>query len=277
MRPTATDSRRVHPINKSDEWWHEPNPMFRLLLELVPRQTTRVETDYVVKKLGLQKGMSFLDCPCGLGRISLALAKRGIRVTGVDIVPSYLDQLDTTARRQDLRLRMYCSDMRRIRFESEFDAAGNLGNSFGYFDKESDNLLTLKNIFRALKPGGKFMLHVINRDWLLTHYLSSGWFEAGGFKIVETRHFDLETSINHNVSTFIKEGKEEHLKIDIRMYSYHELITRLRSVGFTELEGYGSTKDDPISLQTRMMFVIGTKPKQARSASRRSRLSKVKR
>ena len=45
------------------------------------------------------------------------------------------------------------------------------------------------------------------------------------------------------------------------MYSFHELIAMLESVGFVDIEGYGSLKDEPISRDKQMMFIIGTRPK----------------
>ena len=45
------------------------------------------------------------------------------------------------------------------------------------------------------------------------------------------------------------------------MYSFHELIAMFESVGFIDIEGYGSVKEEPISREKNMMFVIGTKPR----------------
>ena len=252
-------------MNQKNEWWHDFYPLFHPLFGLIPKQKTMAEVRYIITKLGLRSGKSFLDCPCGIGRISLPMAKKGIRVTGVDIIPSFLDELNQKARRMNVSIRTFHNDMRRIDFKDEFDAASSLGTSFGIFDKESDNLLTLKKMFQALKPGGKFVLHVINRDWILASYRANDWHEVGGFKTLESRHFDFATSINHSVFTQLKDGEEKRVRNELRMYSYHELLAMFRKVGFVDIEGYGSTKEEPISLQQRMMFVIGTKPGRSRS------------
>jgi len=49
------------------------------------------------------------------------------------------------------------------------------------------------------------------------------------------------------------------------MYSYHELIAMFKEVGFVDIEGYGSMKDEPISQERRMMFVTGIKPGRSRA------------
>jgi SAM-dependent methyltransferase len=249
-------------MSKKDEWWHEFFPEFRPLFGDLDKGQTGGQVRYLIKKLGLKAGKSFLDCPCGYGRISLPLARAGVKVTGVDITPSYVRELEERAKRSGLPIRAVRSDMRRIRFGNEFDAGGNLGTSFGYFEKESDNLLVLKKMYLALKPGGKFMLHVVNRDWIMAHYNPRAWMESSGVKALQERHFEYETSINRGVWTFIRGEQEKQIRADIRMYAYHELIAMFKAVGFMNVEGYGSTKDEPISRDCVMMFVVGTKPKR---------------
>jgi ubiquinone/menaquinone biosynthesis C-methylase UbiE len=246
---------------KESKWWLEFFPSFREIFNAIPARKTNSEVNYIIKKLDLAPGKRFLDCPCGIGRISIPLAKRGIRVTGVDITKSYLDELSVKATKTKAGIDLVQSDMRRITFDSKFDAAGNIWTSFGYFDKESDNYLVIKRMFRALKPGGKFMLHLINRDWIIGNYTPSDWFEAGGARIFEQRQMDLSRSVNQSVWHCIKDGKETVVKLGLRMYSYHEILQMMRRAGFVDLEGYGSTKDEPVSLNRMMMFVIGTRPK----------------
>ena len=246
--------------NRDSGWWDDFFPEFRPFFGMVSQKATNRHVRYIIEKLNLKPGRKFLDCPCGIGRIGLPLAKKGIRVTGVDITQSYLDEFGAKAKRRGLKVDLYHADMRRINFDSEFDAAGNLWTSFGFFEKESHNVLAIKKMYRALKPGGKFMLHVINRDWIMLNYQARGWQEAGGVKSVEERHFDYSTSINHGTWCIIKNGQERTFDVSIRMYSFHELIAMFKAIGFTEIEGFGSEKDEPISRERQMMYVIGTKP-----------------
>ncbi|HBC47675.1 MAG TPA: hypothetical protein DCZ43_11560 [candidate division Zixibacteria bacterium] len=246
---------------KNKDWWKEFFPVFRPIFNVIPARHTNAEARYIVKKLGLSRGKSFLDCPCGIGRISIPLAKQGIKITGVDITRSYLDELSKKAAGLNLKINLIESDMRRINFDSKFDAAGNLWTSFGYFDKESDNLLVLKRIYRALKPGGKFILHIMNRDWIVRNFRANDWFESGRMKVLEQRRMDLADSAIDSFWYYIKGGVEKVYRTRIRMYSYHELLEMMRKTGFTDIKGYGSMKDEPITWDRRMMFIIGSKPR----------------
>jgi len=246
---------------KDSGWWDGFFPEFRPFFGLLTQKETNAHVRYVINKLNLRPGKKFLDCPCGIGRISLPMANKGIKVTGVDITQSYLDELSKKAKRSGLRVEVVQADMRRINFDAKFDACGNLWTSFGYFEKESDNIQVLKKMYRALKPSGKFMLHVINRDWIMANYQPRGWQQIGNVKSLEERYFDYRTSINYGTWHFIKDGKEKSFETSIRMYSFHELVSILTSIGFTNIEVYGSTKDESIGSDKMMMFIIGTKPK----------------
>jgi ubiquinone/menaquinone biosynthesis C-methylase UbiE len=246
-------------VKNDADWWTKFFPAFRPIFDILPAKLSNAEAHYLIRKLGLTSGKKFLDCPCGIGRISIPLAKKGIKLTGVDITQIYLDELSQKAARMGLKINLVHCDMRRIDFNSEFDGAGNLWTSFGYFSKESDNLLVLKKIYRALKPGGKFMLHVINRDWVVRNFRANDWFEVRGVKVFEQRRLILESSVSDSIWHYLKDGKETICRLGIRMYSYHEILEMMRRAGFVDIEGFGSMKDEPVSWDHRMMFIIGTK------------------
>ncbi len=248
-------------MKKDSGWWDEFFPAIRPLFSRIPQKQSNAESRFIIKKLGLRPGRRFLDCPCGIGRISIPLAKAGVRVTGVDITKSYLDELAARAKRMKLKIEIEHGDMRRINYDRKFHAAGNLWTSFGYFKKESDNLLVLKKMFKALRPGGRFMLHLINRDWIIANFNPSDWCTAGDIKILESRVFDYKTSVSDGTWTLIKNGEEKTFDVAIRVYSCHELLAMFESVGFVDLEACSTINEDPVSRDKRMMYIIGTRTK----------------
>ena len=50
---------------------------------------TRGEVDFIARELGLPAGARILDVGCGTGRHAVELARRGYRVTGVDLSPGH--------------------------------------------------------------------------------------------------------------------------------------------------------------------------------------------
>lgn len=241
-------------------WWETFFVDFRPVFGHYTRKEINAEIRYVSRKLGLKPGMSLLDCPCGYGRMSLPLAKRGIKVTGVDITPSYLEEFERNASRAGVAVRLFHQDMRRISFRNEFDAAANLYTSFGYFEEEAQNLLALKKVYQSLRPGGRFLLSLINRDWILINFTTRDWFELKGVRLLQWRSFDYAHSIMNDNWQFEKDGAVRVHKTKLRVYSYHELRAMFEQVGFVEIEGFGSHQDTPTGRNNRMIYVLGRKP-----------------
>lgn len=119
---------------------------------VTPEQTAR-EADFLASRLELQPGMSALDVPCGNGRHAIELARRGIRMTGVDLSAGFLDE----ARSKAPEIEWVQGDMRKLPWRGRFDAAYCWGNSFGYFDHDHCQRF-LEAIASVLKPGGRFIL-----------------------------------------------------------------------------------------------------------------------
>ena len=56
----------------------------------IPPEQTAAEAEFLMKQLQCAEGARVLDVPCGNGRLSFELAKRGLRVTGVDISDEFI-------------------------------------------------------------------------------------------------------------------------------------------------------------------------------------------
>ncbi len=246
-------------MKKDSGWWETFFDPFRAAFDMFTPKVNNAQTRYFIKRLQLKPGHKFLDCPCGVGRIAVPMARLGIKVTGVDVTRAYLDELDKLAAAKKLPIKTICKDMRRINFKNEFDAAANIWTSFGFFEKEEDNFLVLKKAHQALKPGGRFLLHVVNRDFVVRHFRPTDWFKVGDTILMEDRTFDFETSTMREDWTIIKDGQESHYKTDIRAYAYHEILAMFERARFVNIEGTGSLKDEPISPDRQMMIVTGTK------------------
>jgi cyclopropane fatty-acyl-phospholipid synthase-like methyltransferase len=117
-----------------------------------PEMTAR-ETDLLEKQLALKPGMSALDVPCGGGRHAIELARRGVRMTGVDISAGFIEE----ARGKAGKVEWVLGDMRELPWQARFDAAYCWGNSFAYFDHEGC-VRFLEAVAGTLKPGGRFVL-----------------------------------------------------------------------------------------------------------------------
>lgn len=203
----------------------------------------------IARLLELVEGMSVLDVPCGAGRLAIPLALMGCRVTGVDLSESLVERARRHAKGMDVQARFIRGDMRKIEFDGEFDAAFNWFTSFGYF-ADDENEEFLRKVCRALVPGGRFAMEVINKPWLLANYKELTADEVAGVKI-ESRHtWDAAASRSVSETVFEKDGRRERHGDSIRIYSGGEVEGLLRRAGFAEVTLFstdGATELSPAS------------------------------
>lgn len=224
-------------------------------------ERTEAEVDFLEKTIPLNFGDKILDCPCGHGRHSIELAKRGYKITGQDINATFLRKATKSARHLNLSVRWIKGDMREIRFEEKFDATICLFSSFGYLENDEEHQKTLKQIAKALKRGGRFVLDVINRDrFIITYQKHTCKQLADGSIIVIEHNFDHATGRNFEKRIRIwKNGKREEVSHFVRMFTLPELISMLKKVDLITRETYGDFNTSPITFQSKRYILVAEK------------------
>jgi SAM-dependent methyltransferase len=204
------------------------------------------EVKFLWKVLKLRKGSRVLDIPCGTGRHALRLARRGASVLGVDVTPEYLRQARRAARGVP-NVRFVRGDMRRIPLRGEFDAAINLWTSFGYFEKPSDDLKTLRGIARALKPGGLFLIDMLDYEWAKRRRQTKHWMKRsdGAYVLEEALFLGGWDPKIVNEWTVLRPGKRaRRSRFVVRGYDRARMFAALRKAGLTPLRTWTSLSED---------------------------------
>jgi SAM-dependent methyltransferase len=209
------------------------NPLARFLGPAYLRNAftkgTEQEVDFLVDALGLAAGDRVLDVGCGPGRHSLALARRGFDVTGVDLSDDFIALAREAAASERLSVRFEVVDVRDLAFEAEFDAAVCLcQGGFGLLGGR-DEPAAFGRIAAALRPGGRLALTAFSAAFAL-RFLEDG----------ET--FDPATGVLHERSTLRnEEGVEQVFDAWTTCFTARELEL-LAEQASLEVEGvYGVT------------------------------------
>jgi 2-polyprenyl-3-methyl-5-hydroxy-6-metoxy-1,4-benzoquinol methylase len=238
----------------------------------------RCETDLLLKYLNEQrfKPKNILDLNCGIGRHSIELAKRGVNVLGTDLSSRYIKIAGERAKKEGVedKARFKTADMRRISStltaEKPFDGIINLYTSFGFYDDKT-NAHILRQCTDLVKPGGFFVLEIMNRDWLVNHFEKRGFSRYEGMILLEDREFDSVTSRVHSTWTYLiqKDDRtfvlEEQVTLDHRIWSPHELIELFAENGWDHkafYPGFGRRPEDVSIMTARRLFFIGKKRKE---------------
>jgi len=136
-------------------WW-DPNGEFRPLHDLNP---TRL--DYIEARAGLA-GKRVLDVGCGGGLLAEGMARRGARVTGIDLAPGAIEVAKLHALETGTEV-----DYRLIPVETlaESEAgAFDLVTCLEMLEHVPDPAAILAGIARLVRPGGDVVCSTINRN-----------------------------------------------------------------------------------------------------------------
>jgi SAM-dependent methyltransferase len=225
---------------RSKPWFEEvfDEDYLRTLPFMTAEQTAR-EAEFIREALSPPKGGEILDVACGYGRHALELAQRGFSVTGLDLSLPLLIRAADDAQRRGLAVNFVHADMREMTFNSQFDGAYCVLSSFGYFDEETNHRVA-SAICRALKPGGRFLLDILNRDYVVSDLPSRVWWEGEGCVVLEEVDFNYHTSrVVVRRSVVFGNGRQAEQEISMRAYSLHEVGKLLRQAGLRVLQVSG--------------------------------------
>ena len=195
---------------------------------------TKKEIDFLLEEFKLPEGAKILDVGCGVGRHSIELAKRGYRVTSVDISRKMLEKAEERAQKESVEVEFIKADATKFVRDEEFDAAICLcEGAFSLLGSSDDpiehDLAILRNVYKSLKPGGKFILTALSA-------LS---------RIKKATNEDIASGVfDPNTMTFFEELEApDGTKVPIRerVYVPTELYLMFKMAGFEVKAIWGGT------------------------------------
>lgn len=245
------------------EWFDDESFWRELYPYMFPAQRMADAGPQIAKTLALTKpsGKTVLDLCCGPGRCSIALAKKGFTVTGVDKTKYLLAKARSNARAARVKIDWIHQDMRDFVRPNSFSLAISMFTSFGYFDDKRDDLLVLKNVLASLKLGGAFLIELLGKERLarvLQPTISS--LLPDGSTLVQLHEiFDDWTRIR-NEWLLIRNGRVKRFKFHHTIYSGQELRDLLHRAGFASVKLYGSLDGDKFGPNSERLVAVARKP-----------------
>lgn len=143
------------------------------------------EVDLFTDILNLSPEHRILDLCCGQGRHSLELTRRGFNlVEGLDRSHYLIQKAKDYKKKEGLNVKFREGDARKLPYLPDtFDVVMLLGNSFGYFETIQDDMRVLKEVFRVLKPWGRFLIDVTDGGYLRERFQPRSW------EWIDKKHF----------------------------------------------------------------------------------------
>jgi len=248
-------------VTMTNQWWHDFFSGLWVTVQQASKtdEQTEEEASFIKRCLDAPASGSLLDVPCGVGRHSIAMAKRGFHVTGVDISKGLLDRAEKAAEGQDCKPFWVNQDMQTVDWQDKFDGAYCYWGSFGYFDDEG-NTDFLRAVYRSLKPGARFLIDTHTVETLLPKLgHTRSWKRVGETYVLDENSYNPYTSRTETTWTLIHEGECFEQSTSIRLYTLRELQKLVEEVGFSVVAQYGDLQCSPFGLKSPRLYIVLSK------------------
>lgn len=229
--------------------------------------------------LARETGDPVLEIACGTGRVSIPIARQGLAVTGLDIVPGMLEL--ARGKSVGLPARWVEGDARAFDLGKRFRLVFLTGNAFQAFLTRADQEALLERVRAHLHDEGLFAFETRNPRWANLKTRDEEY--EGLFTFLETRNEEEDwrtytdtsgrdvrisrTQVYDHVSQILhwttfrrwREDDQEQARVTriaVRYTFPQELAALLHYNGFATVRRYGDWNFEPLTASSPSIIVV---------------------
>ena len=220
---------------------------------------TNQEVDFLVAELDLKTRQSLLDIPCGFGRHSIELAKRGFNVTGVDISQTFIRGLTEKIKTEELPITAIQADILSLQLDQKYSAAICMGNSFGYFNFEKTSLFAEK-VSSWRDTGSKFNINSgMVAENILPNFSKNKSFTIDDITMDITNTYSVDGSFMISNILYTKGNKTEEHSFKHYVFTLGEIQRLLKMHGLNVIHTYNSPGKAEFKLGDQQIYIVAEK------------------
>jgi SAM-dependent methyltransferase len=187
------------------------------------------------------------------------LARRGFRVTGIDVSAEAVAFARAAAGGPDgpASIDLRVGDMAAVPTDLRADLAICMGNSFGYLDHEGTRRF-LADLATVVEPDGHLVLDYgfVAESFLPGLRIEEPPMTLGGIEAISDNEYDAVNSRWVTRFTF-RRGDEEHRGTSVQhVYTAAEVIRLVREAGFTGADLYGDPDATPFRFGSPRLLLV---------------------
>ncbi len=227
---------------------HRDEEDAKRLVNLIEREIDPVPNAHIV------------DVACGRGRHARILARRGYRVTGIDLSEEAIAEARTEAAAGGLEANTFFTvrDMRIPACHDCADGVVNLFTSFGYFEDDTENQRALRAMASALRPEGWFLQDYLNAPLVADSLGSSRRVTENGLTIHQDRWME-DGRVNKEITIEHDEGTETFHE-SVRLYTLDDLKEMYAAVGLRPVNLFGDYDGGDYTPESPRLLLHAHKP-----------------
>jgi len=197
---------------------------------------------------------AILDVGCGRGRHAIEFAKRGFKVTGLDLSARAIELARIHAKEAGVDVTFLQGDMRNPVEREGFDGIVNLFTAFGYFEDWADHQKAVDAMVTAVKPGG-----FVVQDFLNPSYVTSGLIPNDertiGKTLISQRRWIDEGRIRKEI--VFESGEESHRFFEsVALLEQSDFESLYKSAGLTLDRVLGDYQGAPYAEESPRMILF---------------------
>ena len=211
-------------------------PYYHLLYKERNQTEAQMFMDNLTNYLNISEGSKILDLACGKGRHSKYLNSIGYNVTGVDLS---INSIAFAKKFENENLHFDVHNMCKP-YNEKFDAIFNLFTSFGYFNKEENNLNTIKAIKADLNEFGFGVIDFMNSQHIIDNLVPENKKKVEGITFHQKRY--VKDDYIFKDINFTAEGKEFSFQERVRAFTLQDFEYLFEKADVHLLDIFGDYK-----------------------------------
>lgn len=212
---------------------------------------------------GVPSDRTALDLACGTGNTTLALAKRGYAVSGLDLASEMLAVAEEKTIKEGLPVTFMQADMCCFTLSSNVALVVSFQDGLNYLLSKEAFQNAVSSVSGALLPGGLFIFDINRVEKLVGKKTDLSWVDCDDFTLVwETRQSESDvweievTGFYPAENGFYKKFREIHKE---RVIPEEEVCMALERAGLILAGRYAAFTTEPPGAETRRVFYVARK------------------
>jgi len=227
---------------------------------IIPQVLTDKEVDFMVPYFNLSGESRVLDLMCGYGRHAIALARRGIKVTAVDNLEEYVDEIIKARDEEQLPIQAMVQHVVDFKDDNEYDLVICMGNSLNFFNT-AETIRILSSIHNQLKPGGSLLINSWSiAEMIFKQFREKGWSYVGDLKLLTDSKIVFHPTRMETESTIMAPDGTTEVKMAVDyIYSMNEMEAMIKQAGLILKEVYSIPGKKQFSIGEPRAYFIAAK------------------